>query len=372
MARAKNKIITTLLAVIMAFSLTACGEKPCEHIYDNACDTICEICSEERTITHTPNADDGNCLTEITCSVCGTVTTEAKENHTLEKYVDNKDGTHSPACLYCDYVDTTTTEWHMNYIDENCKCEKCGMEHYLPYVDEGYCWCDYCGEYIHNFDENCICTVCSLIVHTVNSTTGICSVCNTFTAAASITVDGVKTYYATFDEAINFANGRDGTVIVIENDCYHTGTFFESGSVIIDLNGKTIEVKGNYSIVVNGANVTIRDSIGGGKTLGDVGGWSGTLIVESGTHNFVTPPKNLIIIGGVYARVAVTTGETATISGGSFEKIEVYSGAGTLADILADGYCFYDKDGNVVDISTIQTDSSGWYNLYNVTVGAIQ
>ena len=31
---------------------------------------------------HTPNADDGDCTTEILCSVCGAVTTEANESHT--------------------------------------------------------------------------------------------------------------------------------------------------------------------------------------------------------------------------------------------------------------------------------------------------
>ncbi len=34
-----------------------------------------------------------------------------------------------------------------------------------------------------------------------------------------------------------------------------------------------------------------------------------------------------------------------TVSGGSFEKIGVYSAIGTLADILEDGYYFYDSDG---------------------------
>lgn len=77
---------------------------------------------------------------------------------------------------------------------------------------------------------------------------------------------------------------------------------------------------------IDGATITVRDSVGGGKTLKTVSSWSGTLINEDGT----------------------------------------------LADILADGYCFYDKDGNAVDISTIQADEIGWYNLYNVTVGEIE
>lgn len=38
---------------------------------------------------HTPNADDGDCMTAITCSVCGTVTTEAKESH-VDTNLNNK------------------------------------------------------------------------------------------------------------------------------------------------------------------------------------------------------------------------------------------------------------------------------------------
>ncbi len=321
MKRVKSKIITTLLAVTMVFSLTACVEKPCEHTYDNACDTICNKCSVERTITHTPNEDDGDCTTDITCSECGTVTTEANENHTFERYVDNGYGTHSHICENCDYVDTERKQ-----------------------------------------------------IHTVNSTTGICSVCNAFAAAVSITVGSEKTYYATLDEAIVYANNNNDTVIVIENDCgkMDASWKFISGSVTIDLNGKTISnMTGTHSLSIDGATVRICDSVGGGKTLGMVSGWSGTLIIEGGTHSSVLSPESLIITSGEFASVSVTIDKTATISGGSFEQIGVYSGMGTLADILADGYCFYDSERNVLDVSQIELDES-WYYVYNVTVGAIQ
>ncbi len=294
--------------------------------------------------------------------------------HIFDKYVDNGDDTHALSCENCGYVDTTTKESHSDYMDENCKCSVCGVEHYLPLANEGRCTCLYCTEDIHNLDENCVCTICSLLVHNVvNPTTGICSVCNTFGAVTSITFDGEKTYYSTFDEAISYSNEKNGVVIIIENDCYITDGFlkFESGNVTIDLNGKTIGSISNYSIPISGATVTIRDSVGGGKTLNTVGGWSGTLIIEGGKHKLVGTPENLVITGGEFADVSINKGE-ATISDGSFAQINLHKNVGTIADILADGYCFYDEDGNVVDISTIQTDEYGWYILYNVTVGAIQ
>ena len=46
------------------------------------------VMAEALLTEHIPNADDGDCTTAITCSICGTVTTEAKEKH----IDDNGDG----------------------------------------------------------------------------------------------------------------------------------------------------------------------------------------------------------------------------------------------------------------------------------------
>ena len=45
---------------------------------------ICSVCGKEYgdLAEHIPNADDGDCTTDITCSVCGTVTTEGENAHT--------------------------------------------------------------------------------------------------------------------------------------------------------------------------------------------------------------------------------------------------------------------------------------------------
>ena len=217
----------------------------------------------------------------------------------------------------------------------------------------------------------CVCGEEVIGAHTMSSKTGDCTICNALVAAASITVDTVKTYYYTFEEAVAYANGKEGTVIVVENDCTVNDTVdFESGSVTIDLNGKAIDSTTNYIFHYAGGSITIRDGVGGGRTAKSIQG--STVIIEGGTHAELVGGNHLIVTGGNFARVAVATGETATISGGSFEDIGIHSSAGTLAGVLADGYCFYDKDGNAVDVSTIQTDEYGWYNLYNVTVGAIK
>ncbi len=55
-----------------------------DHSFDHACDTDCNTpgCTHTRTITHTPETDDGSCLTAIRCSVCQVITTEARPAHT--------------------------------------------------------------------------------------------------------------------------------------------------------------------------------------------------------------------------------------------------------------------------------------------------
>lgn len=74
----------TFFILLFAFCifLSACGNK-CEHTYDNACDAICNECGEERTVTHTPAEDDGNCTTPVNCSICGIEMAEANKVHSL-------------------------------------------------------------------------------------------------------------------------------------------------------------------------------------------------------------------------------------------------------------------------------------------------
>ncbi|MBQ7789381.1 MAG: hypothetical protein IJ398_07010 [Clostridia bacterium] len=398
----KSITIITILVMLLALSFvfTSCGK--CEHTYDNECDATCNECGETRqtvahqwnaadcttpktcktcgttegeALGHTPATDDGNCTTEVKCGACGETVIPAKAEHTLEKYVDNEDGMHCLGCLYCDYADTATAEAHNDYLDENCKCSVCGVEqHFLEWIDEGDCECSKCGEYIHNPDESCICTICSSTYHALNPITGICTGCNSFMAAASVTFGGSKSYYSTYCEALSFANEKEGVLMVIENDCVATElVYFENGSIIVDLNGKTVDSTGRYVLYGENADITIRDSVGGGKVTKYVGGDVNynNLVIEGGIYDQIFTVEQTTITGGEFAKVSIAPREIVTISGGSFEEIE-YNGDGTLADILTDGYCFYDKDGNVVDTSTIQANERGRYCLYNVTVGAIK
>ena len=131
MARVKNKLIISLLAVASAFSLTACDFNFCTHTYDNACDTTCNICNEERAITHTPNADDNDCTTAITCNICGTTTTEAQEHDFTGEWQKTEDG-HYHICAN-DGCTVEDTKVEHNGGKATCTygklCEDCGYEY---------------------------------------------------------------------------------------------------------------------------------------------------------------------------------------------------------------------------------------------------
>ena len=92
------------------------------HTFTNACDPTCDTCGATRNISHTPGADDGDCTTDIKCSVCGTVTTAGVAAHT---YTNACDAT-------CDVCGTTrTAEAHVPGTDDgDCttavNCTVCG------------------------------------------------------------------------------------------------------------------------------------------------------------------------------------------------------------------------------------------------------
>ena len=110
-----------------------------------------------------------------------------------------------------------------------------------------------------------------------------------------------------------------------------------SGNFTVELNGKSLYYwKDIFGLAINGGNVVINDSVGGEKV--------GYIELNSGS---------------------------LTLQSGSVARIRINSELYTPADILADGYCFYDNGGNAVDISTIEPDN-GWYTLDEITVGEIQ
>lgn len=137
LGKRKLIIIAILLVLIIVAAIVipiAVINSRCDHVYDNACDTTCNECGEERSTEHswilatctepktcsvcgttegkanghTPMEDDGDCTTEVKCSVCETVTTAAATKHIPR--ADDDDCTTPLLCTYCTTVITEAKE----------------------------------------------------------------------------------------------------------------------------------------------------------------------------------------------------------------------------------------------------------------------
>ena len=217
----------------------------------------CSVCSMEygEYADHAPNADDGNCTTPITCSVCNAITTEAREAHTggeatcyaravcevcnmeygaLLPHTPNEDDgdcTTAVTCSICEAIIVPARESHTGG-EATCyglpACEVCGMEYgellpHTPVEDDGNCTtavtCAICDavttparEAHTGGTETCYalpaCEVCgmeygNLLPHTPieddgDCTTEVtCSICNAVTTAArACHTGGTATCYA--------------------------------------------------------------------------------------------------------------------------------------------------------------------------------
>ena len=145
----KRIIITGMLVLTLIAALVGCGDT-CEHTYDNACDTTCNDCLEERVLTgtHTPAKDDGDCTTPIACVNCGAVTTPANAAHTPK--ADDGDCTTPIVCVNCGAVTTPANAAHTPKADDgdcttHIECAICGKittsaktEH-ISGADDGDC-----------------------------------------------------------------------------------------------------------------------------------------------------------------------------------------------------------------------------------------
>ena len=156
-----KKSIKTLLIICMALFLTigliACTTtttpSQCEHSYDNACDTTCNLCSEERStnhdwseatcttpktctacgqtegeaLGHDPDEDDGNCTTPTLCSQCDEVLTPAENHDFSGEYQKDADG-HWQVCQNEGCTQSSEKQNHEGGIatpTELAVCEKC-------------------------------------------------------------------------------------------------------------------------------------------------------------------------------------------------------------------------------------------------------
>ena len=139
----KKKLLALLGAVASLALFAGCGEKECTHTYDNACDTTCNDCGEERVTEHVyDNACDAD------CNVCGDTRTPA--DHVYDNACD-------ASCNVCG--DERTPSAHVGgtaTCTAKAICEECGeaygalLDHtYTVLVEDGdkhYLACADCGD----------------------------------------------------------------------------------------------------------------------------------------------------------------------------------------------------------------------------------
>ena len=118
--------------------------------------------------------------------------------------------------------------------------------------------------------------------------------------AEVIKADGTSTQYATFDAAAEAAAKETGCTLKLIKDAKTLGNVSLNGKFTLDLNGKTLRstatTETEYTLKING-NITIIDSVGGGKITGCTFG--GLIRSQEGA--------SLTILSGIYEYTGATS-----------------------------------------------------------------
>lgn len=144
--------------------------------------------------------------------------------------------------------------------------------------------------------------------------------------AEVIKADGTSTQYATFDAAAEAAAKETGCTLKLIKDAKTFGGVYLNGNFTLDLNGKTLRSTATreteYTLVING-NITIKDSVGGGKITGFT--YGGLIGGQEGA--------SLTILSGIYEYTGTDTTSSSTtldwvykadlsVQGGVFKSTE--------------------------------------------------
>ena len=260
----------------------------------------CDFCGSEYgdLADHVPNADDGDCTTAVKCSACGIVTTPANAMHTggratcrdrarceycNKEYgdlaghtpnADDGDCTTAVTCSVCFVITTPANEKHMGgtaTCKDRAECVHCGKEYgdkldHTPVADDGDCMtdtiCSVCGEVAiaapghtggtATCKELAVCTVCSktygeLADHIPNADDGDCTTDVTCSICGEVTLEGNGHTGGTAtckNKAVCSICGREygdileHTPIVDDGDCTTAVTCSSCGEVLVAANEK--------------------------------------------------------------------------------------------------------------------------------------
>ncbi|MBQ8414619.1 MAG: hypothetical protein IJX58_05175 [Clostridia bacterium] len=133
------------MALCLTFLLTGCElfAKDCEHTYDNACDTTCNLCGEAREAS-AHQWKDATCTSLKTCTVCGYT-----EGEMLPHNWEDATCITAKTCKTCGATDGSALghEWTTPDVDlceVQSTCSRCGAtdgenKEHTPTEDDGDC-----------------------------------------------------------------------------------------------------------------------------------------------------------------------------------------------------------------------------------------
>ena len=202
---------------------------------------------------------------------------------------------------------------------------------------------------------------------------------------ARVTVGGVTSSHISIEAALaaadaaSYAASSPATVTLLGNLTIRDSTaafgfVFNYSDVTIDLGGYTLDYTSqDYALALNSADVTIKNgtirNIGNSTDANAVQVRTGTLTLENVTFARIGSTSNGITVSGSASDakliVAADSGDSkcvfngaveihgaAQLSGGVYNKGISY--AGDYSALVADGYAFADKDGNVISYETVK------------------
>ncbi len=164
---------------------------------------------------------------------------------------------------------------------------------------------------------------------------GICPDCG-MEFFLSVEANGTTKLFETFESAIRYAEQNDGCTVKLLKDITVAGTSsmvshyrlaFTEGSYTLDLAGKTLTVgavEGSYLTVSVECDLTISDSVGGGKIVGETG-------VEA-----IEVRGKLTVSGGDFTeiyKIEAYGADSLVLEGGSFKMVSSVQSAEAVSPL---------------------------------------
>lgn len=206
---------------------------------------------------------------------------------------------------------------------------------------------------------------------------GICLDCG-MEFFLSVEANGETKLFGTFEDAIRYAEQNEGCTVKLLQDITIAGTSsmvshyrlaFAEGAYTLDLAGKTLTVgavEGSYLTVSVECNLTISDSVGGGKIVGETG------------SEAIEVRERLTITGGDFTgiyKIEAYGADSLVLEGGSFKMVSSAQSAEAVSPLsyLAEerAYQLTTGDNRYANESDVVRDTVGAMTtcyIRNVTV----